>query len=156
MTAVPRRRQLELQYEGKTFNRDISLVPLSQPKTSTVWTSIASTPWSPKLSHPHPCMSKGKPPKRENLWSSRTVQPKVGSYPRCFDSYRISSKSDNLLRQLRRLRTTSIARFKNARKGSAKSASAERGTSDSESMSEGLLTSHPIRTTRTCKSGKES
>ncbi len=26
MTAVPRRRQLELQYEGKTFNRDISLV----------------------------------------------------------------------------------------------------------------------------------
>ena len=26
MAAVPRRRQLELQYEGKTFNRDISLV----------------------------------------------------------------------------------------------------------------------------------
>ena len=26
MTAAPRRRQLELQYEGKTFNRDISLV----------------------------------------------------------------------------------------------------------------------------------
>jgi hypothetical protein len=26
VTAVPRRRQLELQYEGKTFNRDISLV----------------------------------------------------------------------------------------------------------------------------------
>ena len=26
MTAIPRRRQLELQYEGKTFNRDISLV----------------------------------------------------------------------------------------------------------------------------------
>ncbi len=26
VTAVPRRRQLELQYEGITFNRDISLV----------------------------------------------------------------------------------------------------------------------------------
>ncbi len=26
VTAMPRRRQLELQYEGKTFNRDISLV----------------------------------------------------------------------------------------------------------------------------------
>jgi hypothetical protein len=26
VTAIPRRRQLELQYEGKTFNRDISLV----------------------------------------------------------------------------------------------------------------------------------
>jgi hypothetical protein len=26
VTAVPRRRQLELQYEGKTFNRDISFV----------------------------------------------------------------------------------------------------------------------------------
>jgi hypothetical protein len=26
MTAVPRRRQLELQYEGKSFNCDISLV----------------------------------------------------------------------------------------------------------------------------------
>jgi hypothetical protein len=26
VTAVPHRRQLELQYEGKTFNRDISLV----------------------------------------------------------------------------------------------------------------------------------
>ncbi len=26
VTAVPRTRQLELQYEGKTFNRDISLV----------------------------------------------------------------------------------------------------------------------------------
>ncbi len=26
VTAMPRRRQLELQYEGETFNRDISLV----------------------------------------------------------------------------------------------------------------------------------
>ncbi len=26
VTAIPRRRQLELQYEGKSFNRDISLV----------------------------------------------------------------------------------------------------------------------------------
>jgi hypothetical protein len=26
VTAIPRRRQLELQYEGKAFNRDISLV----------------------------------------------------------------------------------------------------------------------------------
>ncbi len=26
VTGIPRRRQLELQYEGKTFNRDISLV----------------------------------------------------------------------------------------------------------------------------------
>ncbi len=26
VTAIPRRRQLELQYEGKEFNRDISLV----------------------------------------------------------------------------------------------------------------------------------
>jgi hypothetical protein len=26
VTAVPRRRQLELRYEGKTFNRDVSLV----------------------------------------------------------------------------------------------------------------------------------
>jgi hypothetical protein len=25
VTAIPRRRQLELQYEGKSFNRDISL-----------------------------------------------------------------------------------------------------------------------------------
>ena len=59
-------------------------------------------------------------------------------------------------RQLRHLRTTSIARFKSARKGLVRSASAERGTSVSASMLEGRPTSRPIRTTRTCKSGKES
>ncbi len=110
----------------------------------------ASIPSSRKPSRRHLRTSKGKSPKKESLQLPRIVPPKVGSYPRCFGSCRISSKLDTSRRPLRRLRTTSIAQFKNARKGSVRSASAARDMSVSASMSEGLLTSRPIRTTRTC------
>jgi hypothetical protein len=51
VTAIPRRRQLELQYEGKTFNRDISLViptkdfgSLDEDSFDPVTTEIVATP----------------------------------------------------------------------------------------------------------------
>jgi hypothetical protein len=50
--------------------------------------------------------------------SLRIVQPKVGSYPKCFESCRISSKSDTSRRLLRRLITTNVALFRGDRKGS--------------------------------------
>ncbi len=51
MTAIPRRRRLELQYEGKTFNRDISLVipakdfgSLDEDSFNPVITETVATP----------------------------------------------------------------------------------------------------------------
>jgi hypothetical protein len=51
VTAIPRRRQLELQYEGKTFNRDISLVipakdfgSLNEDSFDPVTTETVATP----------------------------------------------------------------------------------------------------------------
>jgi hypothetical protein len=153
VTAIPRRRQLELQYEGKTFNRDISLVIPAKDFDSLDEDSfdlfITETVATPSLH------VKGGIPKEGELVSSRIVRPKVGSYSRCFESCRISSKLDTSRRPLRRLRTTSIAQFKNDRRGSVRSASTTLGMSVSASMSEGRLTSRPIRTTKTCKSGKE-
>ena len=65
VTAVPRsRRQIELQYEEKTFNRDISLVipakdfnGLDVDNFDPVITEAVSPP---------SCMSKAKSPKKEN------------------------------------------------------------------------------------------
>ncbi len=64
MTAMPRRRQLELQYEGKTFNRDISLVIPAKD-----FNGLDVDNFDPVITEavsPHPCMSKGKSPKNEN------------------------------------------------------------------------------------------
>ena len=51
MTAITRRRQLKLQYEGKTFNRDISLVipakdfgSLDEDSFDPVTTETVATP----------------------------------------------------------------------------------------------------------------
>ncbi len=65
VTAVPRRRQLELQYEGKTFNRDISLViPVKDFNGLDVdsFDPVVTEAVSPSSS-----MSKGKFPEKENL-----------------------------------------------------------------------------------------
>ena len=151
MTAIPRRRQLELQYEGKAFNRDISLVipakdfgSLDEDRFDLVTTETVAT------SSLH---VKGEIPKKESLLSLRIVRPMGGSYPKCFESCRISSKSDTSRSLLHRLRT--IAQFRSDRRGSVRSASAAHDMSVSASMSEGRPTSRPIRTTKTCKSEKE-
>jgi hypothetical protein len=51
VTAIPRKRQLELQYEGKAFNRDISLVipakdfgSLDEDSFDPVTTETVATP----------------------------------------------------------------------------------------------------------------
>jgi hypothetical protein len=155
VTAIPHRRQLELQYEGKEFNRDISLVIPAKDFDSLDKLRTASIPSSRKPSRRHLCTSRGKSPKKESLLSSRIVRPKGGSYPKCFESCRISLKLDTSRRPLHRLRTMSVAQFKSDRKGCVRSASAALGMSVSASMSEGRPTSRPIRTTKTCKSGKE-
>ncbi len=65
VTAIPRRRQLELQYEGKTFNRDISLVIPVKDFGSLDEDSFVPSPRKP--SRRHLCTSRGKSPKKENL-----------------------------------------------------------------------------------------
>ena len=52
---VSRRRQLELQYEGKTFNLDISLVIPAKDFNGLEVDSF--DPVVTETSYPHPCMS---------------------------------------------------------------------------------------------------
>jgi hypothetical protein len=65
VTAVPRRRQLELQYEGKAFNRDISLVIPAKD-----FNGLDADSFDPVVTEavsPPSCMSMGKSPEKENL-----------------------------------------------------------------------------------------
>ncbi len=154
MTAVPRRRQLELQYEGKSFNRDISLViPAKDFNGLDVdsFDPVVTEAISPPSLHVN-----GESPREGELVVIKDSSTKGWFLSEVLRVLPNLVEVNTSPRRLRRLRTMSIARFKNARKGSVRSASAELGTSVSESMSEGRLTRHPIQTTRTCKSGKES
>ena len=150
MTAIPRRRQLELQYEGKEFNRDISLVIPAKDFDSLDKDSfdpvITETVASPSLH------VKGEIPKEGELVVIKDSSTQGWFLSEVLRVCRISSKLDTSRRPLHRLRTTSVAQVKSDRKGSVRSASAARGMSVSASMSEERPTSRPIRTTRTCKS----
>jgi hypothetical protein len=78
-------------------------------QTLAAWMKTASIPSSRKPSRRHLCALRGKSPKKESLLSLRIVRPKGGSYPKCFESCRISWKSDTSRRPLHRLRTMSVA-----------------------------------------------
>ncbi len=151
MTAVPRRRQLELQYEGRSFNRDISLVIPAKDFNGLYVDSfdpVVTEAVSPPSLHVN-----GEIPREREL-----VVIKDSSTEGWFLS-EVLRVLPNLVEV--RYFTTPTPALENyehcsVQKRSVRSASTELGTSVSESMSEGRLTSHPIRTTRTCKSGKES
>ena len=64
VTAVPRRRQLELQYERKSFNHDISLVIPAKDFNGLDVDSF--DPVVTEAISPHPCMSLDKFPEKEN------------------------------------------------------------------------------------------
>jgi hypothetical protein len=67
VTAIPRRHQLELQCEGKTFNLIATSASSFQPRISAAWMKTASILLSQQPSRRHLCTSKGKSPKKENL-----------------------------------------------------------------------------------------
>jgi hypothetical protein len=151
--AMPRRRQLELQHEGKSFNRDISLVipaknfgSLDVDSFDPVTTETVVTP---------SLHAKGEIPKEREL-----VVIKDSSTEGWFLS-EVLRVLPNLV-EVRYFTTPTPAledyehcSVKGDRNGSVRSASAARGMSVSASMSVERPISHPIRTTKTCKSGKE-
>jgi hypothetical protein len=151
--AMPRRRHLELQYEIKSFNRDISLVIPAKDFGSLDVGSfdavITETVLTPSLH------TKGDIPKEGEL-----VVIKDSSTEGWFLS-EVLRVLPNLV-EVRYFTTPTPAledyehaQSKSDRNGSVRSASAARGMSVSASVSVERPTSRPIRTTKTCKSGKE-
>ena len=154
MIAVPRRRQLELQYEGKSFKRDISLVipakdfnDLDVDSFDPVVTEAVSPPSLHVI---------GQIPREGEL-----VITKDSSTEGWFLSEVLRVLANLVEVRYFTTPTPALENYEHCSvqkrsEGSVRSASAELGTSVSGSTSEGQLTSRPIRTTRTRKSGKES
>ncbi len=151
MTTVPRRRQLELQYEGKAFNRDISLViPAKDFNGLDVhsFAPVVTEPVSPPSLH-----VKGESPKEGEL-----VVIKDSSTEGWFLS-EVLRVLPNLVEVIHF--TTPTPALENYEHCSVQKRSERLSEicfrqTFSESMSEGRPINRPIRTTRTCKSGKES
>jgi hypothetical protein len=136
---------IELQYDGKTFIRDISLVIPAKD-----YGSLDEDSFDPVITETVATSSlhvKGEVPKEGEL-----VVIKDSSTKGWF-----LSEVLRILPNLVEVRyfTTSTPALENYEHCSVRSASAARGMPVSTSMLEGPLTSRPIRTTRTCKYGKE-